>query len=202
MSILVLLQFGLTVAIVLFLRPHLALVLQSIHPGIVRQRFSFRPLPGSEAFQELADSGYRYLGCRTESIWLLMNNTYYVFYHPSGYYLDLLEGASGKMYMLSTTPGGLFFLTRNYGFRSFNHGPYSSHRVEGEFSEVTVAHRKNLERHALGEVPDLAGSAVERLALGERWYRSFLRREILPFTLLSVVLLLLSAAMIYRLWSV
>ncbi len=202
MTILTILQLGLTLAIALFLRPHIALLVQLVYPGIVRQRFDFRPLPAHDAVQELLDEGYRYLGTRSERIFLLMHNEFLVFFHPDGRYVDVLRGSGAKMYMLSATPGGLFFLTRNYGFRSYTRGHYHSTRVDGELDVLAKEHRRVVAGHSLGEDLVTRGTPSERLELSRRWYSRFMRREILPFAALSLVLIALSAAMIYRLWSV
>jgi hypothetical protein len=200
MSLLFLLQVGLTIFVWFLLKIHMGVVLQTVFPKLVRQRFLFNPLPPGDEVIELLDEEYIYLGCRVEWIPLFFKRTYLVFYHPSGIYADLSKNNLKNGYLISRSDKGFFLFTRSYGPREIRTNNYVSTKAGGRFYEVAKVHKKAMAKNSLGDSWVLKGTAKERLEAGKDWYRRFARRELFPHALLSVLLLLLGVAFTFRVW--
>ncbi len=200
MSVLRLLQLGLTAGLVAYLRPHLALVLSFLWPKGLQHRFVYLPLPETDELQELFDEGYHYVGCREERWPLLMRNRYLVFAKPGGCFVDLHLADTRRLYLVSATPSGRFLLTRNYGHRGQQREQYRSVRCKGDLLDVERQHEKAALQLFNLEKPIADSSARFRMRLARRWYAQFARKELFPFALLSSLLVLLFGAMIYRVW--
>jgi hypothetical protein len=203
MTITNLIQIATTLFFIFFLKPLIGLLLQVLFPGLVKHSFSFRPLSHSDLFEELNKRGYRYQGTRKEKIWVILSNSYYVFFHKNGRFLDISTSRWKHYYFLTAGEKGPFIMTRTFGGPSVEKHNYLSTRTKVTSPEETESlHKKNVFREFQGDKVEMSGTNEERIKLANRWYNHHIRSELLGYSFFSLVILAIGVTFCLRVWFI
>ncbi|MBN2723431.1 MAG: hypothetical protein JXR95_05105 [Deltaproteobacteria bacterium] len=181
--------------ILLFLRQHVAVILQFLFPTLVKH--TNRDVELREEYKEYVKKGYKFLGIRKEGIRLIFSRKYAVF-SKEGTFMDIPVNYGKSFYFITFIKDNIFLFTRSSGSGSMDKGFYHSRKFSGDFSEIENHHNKELEKLSLGENPSEKTGMKERLEVARIWYKSFARMELWKFAILSFIITLTGILFILR----
>lgn len=200
MILILILKIITTIVILFFLRPHIAAVLQTLIPSIVRHRFTDEKMP--PVFQEFLDRGYTFVGIRQEKILLVFSHKYAVFHNKDGYFTDIPLGSLKGIYIISYIPGTIFLMTRNTGMGNIISGIYHSFKVTGGIIKLEQEHKAQLSKLSLGDLPPGRSDKTERLNAARYWYSTCARAEMWKFAVLSGIITFIGIALFIRIFFI
>jgi len=210
MHVVDLLRLAVTGLLLWLLRPHLALIWRFLVPGRVRHRIDPAKVPPAGSWvRTLEDLGFRHVGWREERIPGLERRGYHVFFHEDGVFADLPEDACDSkakgpplgMYLTTVLPDSLFLMTKRVG-QETTRGLYVSQKSTGSVADMQRAHRATLLRLGLGQQVEAPGTLARRGEIFALWHRDHARAELRNFTVLSIVLTIIVAGFLVRMWMI
>jgi len=210
MHVVDLLRLAVTGLLLWLLRPHLALIWRFLQPGRILHRFEpARTLPQGFWATTMSGLGFAHLGWREERIFGLERRGYHVFFHEDGVFADLPEAACESktkrppvgLYLTTVLPEALFLMTKRVG-QETTRGLYVSQKVSGTVADMLRAHRATLMRLGLGQKVEAPGTLERRSEIFTQWHREHARAELRNFAVLSVVLTVIMAVFLVRMWMI
>lgn len=210
MHVVDLLRLAMTGLLLWLLRPHLALIWRFLVPGRVRHRLDPEMVvPAGFWAQTMEGLGFRHVGYREERIVGLERRGFHVFFHEDGVFADLPEEACEAksrrpprgMYLTTVLPDSLFLITKRVG-QETTRGLYVSLRSTGSVADMLRAHRATLMRLGLGQQVEAPGTLHRRGEIFALWHRDHARTELRNFAVLSIVLTVIVAGFLARMWMI